>query len=123
MKTKNLEIGCWGEIIGKKYLQKKGYKIVEQNYKTKYVEIDLIVRDRRVLVFVEVRAKTGERFGTPEESINRKKINKLIKGAAAYTAEKGYTRGYRIDAVCIVLEGNKKIKRISHYQNITCGIY
>jgi putative endonuclease len=119
LKTQNLEIGYLGEVIGKKYLQKKGYKFIEQNYRTKYAEIDLIFRHKKTLVFVEVRTKTGQRFGTPEDSFNRKKINKLIKNAAAYAAQKGYVKGYRIDALCVVLGEGGKLKRITHYQNIT----
>ena len=118
-KSLNLAIGYLGEAIAKKYLQNKGYRFIEQNYKTKYAEIDLIVRDKRILVFVEVRTKTREQFGSPEESLNRNKINKLIKNAAAYVAQKGYVKDYRIDAICIVLDEKKKIKRINHYQNIT----
>ncbi len=119
MKTKNLEIGRLGEAIAKRYLQDNRYTIVAQNYKTKYAEIDLIVRHKDILVFVEVRTRIGERFGTPEESINRKKINKLIKNARGYVAGKRYNKGYRIDVVCIVLDENKKVKRIDHYRNIT----
>ncbi len=119
MKTKNLETGRLGETIAKKYLQDRGYIIIEQNYKTKYAEIDLIARHKAILVFVEVRTKTKEQFGTPEESINRNKINKLIKNAQNYTAIKNYTERYRLDAICIVLNENKKANRINHYQNIT----
>ncbi len=105
--------------MAKKYLQKKGYRIIEQNYRTKYAEIDLIVCDKRTLVFVEVRTKIGERFGSPEESFNRNKINKLIKNAAAYAIRKDYAKDYRVDAICIVLDEKENIKRINHYQNIT----
>ena len=120
MKTKNLEKGRLGEIIAKKYLQNKRYRILEENYRTKYAEIDLIAREKGILVFIEVRAKTGERFGSPEESINRGKIKKLIRNAKAYAAIKRYGKMYRIDAICIVLDGKRGVSRISHYQNITC---
>ena len=117
--SKNLVIGYLGEAIAKKYIQNKGYKVIEQNYKTKYAEIDLIARDKRTLVFIEVRTKVGERFGSPEESLNRSKINKLVKNTAAYVVQKGYIKRCRIDAVCIVLDKKEKIKRVNHYQNIT----
>ncbi|MBN2120348.1 MAG: YraN family protein [Candidatus Omnitrophica bacterium] len=119
MKSENLAIGYLGEDIAKRYLQKKGYKIIERNYKTKYTEIDLIARDRKTLVFIEVRTKTKEEFGIPEESLNHNKINKLIRGATAYMIQKRYEIDYRIDAVCIVLEKNKKIRRLAHYQGVT----
>ena len=119
VKTKNLETGRLGETIAKKYLQAKGYDIIAQNYKTKYAEIDLIARHKGILVFVEVRTKIKEQFGTPEESVNRNKMNKLIKNAQSYAAMKDYDREYRIDLICVVLDENKKVKRTSHYQNIT----
>ena len=68
-KTKNLKTGCLGEAIAKKYLQNKGYYIVEENHRTKYAEIDLIARDKGILVFVEVRTRRDERFGSPEDCI------------------------------------------------------
>lgn len=119
MKRENLTIGYQGEITAKKYLQNKGYSIIEQNYRTKYAEVDLIAKDKKSLVFVEVRTKVGERFGIPEQSLNRNKINRLIRSATAYTAQNGYTKHYRIDAICIVLDEERKVRRISHYQNLT----
>ena len=67
MKKHNLETGKIGEEIAKDYLEKKGYKIIEQNYKTKYGETDIIANCGKELVFVEVRTKIGENFGTPED--------------------------------------------------------
>ena len=100
-------------------MQSKGYCIVEENYRNKYAEIDLIARNKGVLIFVEVRTRTGERFGTPEESIKRDKIKKLIRNVEAYMAIKRYSKRCRIDAICIVLDEKKGAKRISHYKNIT----
>lgn len=120
MRTKNLEIGQLGETIAERYLQHKGYRIVEKNCRTKYAEIDLIARNRGVLIFVEVRTRKDEQFGSPEESINRDKMRKLIRSASAYVARKRYNKEYRIDAVCIVLNGQGGASRINHYENITC---
>lgn len=119
MKTKNFEKGRLGEVVARKYLQNKGYCILEKNYRTKYAEIDLIVCRKGILVFVEVRAKTGERFGSPEESIDRNKIKKLIRNAKTYVAIKRYSKAYRIDAICIIFDKRGEAKRITHYQNIT----
>jgi len=117
--NKNLEIGYNGELIAAKYLREKKYEIIERNYRNKYGEIDLIAWDKKALVFVEVRTKVGQQFGSPEDSINWKKINKLKRNAAAYTALKKHAGVYRIDAVCIVLGENSSIERVTHYQNIT----
>ena len=124
MKTNNLSIGYLGEAIAKEYLENQGYKIIEQNYKTKHAEIDLIAWDRRILVFIEVKAKSGERFGAPEEAINRRKINRLTRNALGYIVRNignGRDRSlqYRIDTVCIVFDKTNNPERISHYKNIT----
>ncbi len=118
MKTTNLKIGRRGELLAKRYLEDKGYTIVEQNFRNRFAEIDLIARKNGKLVFVEVRTKRQERFGTPEESINRNKINKLIRNAQAYVAYKRYVQEYRIDAVCVVLNETGQVKRIDHYECI-----
>ena len=119
MRTKNLEIGYLGQTIAKRYLQNKGYRIVQENYRTKYAEIDLITYNKAILVFIEVKTRKDEQLGTPEESINRYKIKKLIRNAEAYAARKRYAGECRIDAVCIVLDEKGMASRINHYENIT----
>ena len=119
MKEFNLKTGKLGEEIAKKYLENKGYKIIEQNYKTKYGEIDLVARTRTVLVVVEVRTKIGEDFGTPEESLDKKKIRRVWLNALAYVGKNHWNGDYRVDAVCIVLSSAKhKPERMEHYENI-----
>lgn len=115
----NLEIGQVGEGIAKRYLKKKGYSIIEQNCRNKYGEIDLICQDKDAIVFVEVKTRIGEQFGRPEDSLDKNKLYRLAKNAQAYIAKKGCNMiSYRIDAICIVLEQNNKLKRINHYENI-----
>ncbi len=108
-----------GEVIAEKYLIKQVYKIIEHNFRNKYSEIDLIAMKKNSLVFVEVRTKTNERFGSPEESINKHKVRRLIRAAQAYVAYKRYSQAWRIDAVCIVLNPESKPQRINHYESIT----
>jgi len=119
----NLKLGQLGEDIAKKYLKKRGYKILEQNYKNKYGEIDLVCRTGEIyesplIVFVEVKTRMGELFGGPEGSLNRDKVRRLVKNAQAYMTRREPCP-YRIDAVCVVFDRDKKVKRIDHYQNIT----
>lgn len=107
-----------GEEASKKYLEEKGYQIIEQNYQTKYSEIDLIVKKDNVLIFIEVRTKKSQAFGTPEESITQKKLKKLYWNAAAYVSLKKWKGSYRVDAVCIVLNPDNSVERIRHYEGI-----
>lgn len=116
---RKIKTGRRGEAIAKRYLQNNRYTIIEENFRTKRYEIDLIALYKGVLVFIEVRTRTNEKFGTPEESFNRRKIIKLIRSARAYTAKKMWKKTYRIDAICIVLSNDYRVRRISHYKNIT----
>lgn len=108
-----------GETIARKFLEKKGYTIVKQNFRTKYSEMDLIVKKKDILVFVEVRTKTNERFGSPEETINKNKIRRLVRSAEAYAAYNDYFGKSRLDAICIVLNPDDSPNRITHYESIT----
>lgn len=114
-------LGKHGEEIARKYLEGKGYRILEQNYRTKRAEIDMIARGRGILVFVEVRTKHHEQFGSPEETLNYKKRMKVLRNAAAYVSRVRHQGPYRIDAVCVVLNQQQKVERIAHYENIACG--
>ena len=112
------EVGRLGEKLAKKYLEKKGFRILEQNWRTRYAEIDLVARQKDVLVFVEVRTKVGEQFGTPEETLNSRKLQKVKRNAFSYASHVKWDKLYRIDAVCIVLGENDSLQRINHYENI-----
>jgi putative endonuclease len=116
--NKHIEVGKIGENLAKKFLEDKGYKIIEQNYKTKYAEIDLVAQDKKCLVFVEVRTKIGENFGSPEETINKKKMRKIQGNAIAYSAFKKWDGPFRLDAICIVLKPDHSITRLNHYENV-----
>ncbi len=112
------DVGKIGEGIARKFLEEKGYKIIEQNYRTKYSEIDLVALKDKKLIFVEVRTKIGENFGTPEETIIGNKAKKVWQNASVYIAFKKWDGPARIDAICIVLKPDYNIERLSHYENI-----
>jgi len=118
MKKFNVEKGRLGEDIARKHLEKKGYKIVEQNYRTRYAEIDLVAKKKDVLVFVEVRTKIGELYGSPEDTLNKRKLARVRRNAIAYAAINRWDRACRIDAICIVLTPDHKVERLEHYENI-----
>ncbi|MCX6720359.1 MAG: YraN family protein [Candidatus Staskawiczbacteria bacterium] len=122
-------VGKIGEDLARKYLEKEGWKILEQNYKTKYAEIDLValrpaqgklgrVFGKETLVFVEVRTKVGEQWGTPEDTINRAKLWKVLQNAKSYAGFKKWEGPQRIDAICIVLEPDFSVSRLTHHENI-----
>ncbi|MBI2644187.1 MAG: YraN family protein [Candidatus Wildermuthbacteria bacterium] len=115
----HIEVGKRGEELAKKYIRGKGYKIIEQNWHTKYGEIDLVAENKEWCVLIEVRTKIGEQFGLPEETLNYRKMQRLMRNANAYAAIRRISKPYRIDAVCIVLDESGNLIRIDHYENIT----
>ncbi|WP_276661388.1 YraN family protein, partial [Syntrophomonas wolfei] len=62
----NRELGLWGEELAAQYLGKKGYKILERNFYTRYGELDLVCEKDDNIVFVEVKTRRSTRFGSPE---------------------------------------------------------
>ncbi|MFH2044827.1 MAG: YraN family protein [Pseudomonadota bacterium] len=77
MPSKDQLFGKEGESLAVLHLKKKGYKILEQNYRTKFGEIDIIAKEKNTLVFVEVKSrKTGD-FGSPKYAVTPKKMKKI----------------------------------------------
>lgn len=117
----NYKKGRKGEKLAEKWLESKGFDLVETNYRNELGEIDLIMIDGEVLVFVEVKLKIGEDFGRPEEMISRGKLWQIRRVAESYLTLKPEMaekyKKYRIDAVCVVMD-DKKVERISYYENI-----
>jgi putative endonuclease len=112
------QAGDRGEELARRHLKKKGYKLIESNYRCPRGEIDVVAKKGRELVFVEVRAKTGDAFGTPEESITAAKISHLIATAHHYRAShENLPEAWRIDVVAIELDekgGARRIEIIEH---------
>ena len=117
-------VGKIGEDLARKYLENEGWKIIEQNYKTKYAEIDLVAEKpsgflkQGTLVFVEVRTKVGEQWGSPEDTINKAKLWKVLQNSKSYAAFKRWDGPQRIDAICIVLNPDFSVSRLTHHENI-----
>ena len=84
---RNNIVGAWGESLAGEYLRKKRYKIVAANYRTRYGEIDLIVADRKYLVFVEVKLRKSANFARAAEFVDLKKQNKLKITAEFYLSQ------------------------------------
>lgn len=114
----HLTTGKLGEEMALKYLECKGYKIIQRNFRTGRGEIDIIAEKNESLIFVEVRTKVGERFGAPEETIDRRKRYKLRGNAKAYAAYKHYKGRFQVDAICLVLNDGATQDRLTHYENI-----
>jgi putative endonuclease len=82
--VKNKEVGDKGEALAAIFLEKRGFYIIERNWRSKHLEIDIIASIDSKLHFVEVKTRTNEKYGKPEESISKAKMNHLKVGAEAY---------------------------------------
>ncbi|MGC9772870.1 YraN family protein [Fervidobacterium islandicum] len=101
------------EQIAAEYLKRKGYKIIERNYRTPYGEIDIIAKLGSSFVFVEVKSGTGFRIN-PSERVDKIKYEKIYRSAEYYLKGKRYTRA-QIDVVEVI---DKGIMEIKHYKNV-----
>lgn len=113
-------IAVLGEDIACEYLKKKGYKIIERNFRKKYQEIDIIAICGSILVFVEVKTRRTNSYGTPFESITPRKLRNLVKLSQLYKLMHPHFPDYmRIDAIGVTLSWDKNIEKVEHIENIT----
>ncbi len=119
MTTEKQNIGKLGEDIATKYLENKGYTILTRNYRKPWGEIDIIAKKSGDLVFVEVKTRTSNQFGTPLEAITYWKLKSLIKTAQFYKmTHHNLPDSLRIDAVSVILNG-QDVQSIELTKNIS----
>lgn len=119
---KRKDTGNLGEKLAKEFLKKRGYRILETNYRCPYGEVDIIARDEDSLVFTEVRTKTSLEYGSPEESINAAKKERLKAVAADYQqTHEGLPQQWRIDVVAVELNQIGELLRIELIENAVTG--
>ena len=113
----NKQIGKLGEDFATEYLQKQGYEILARNWGNKWGEIDIICKYHLfgVIVFVEVKTKTGTMFGSPTQMVNPRKLIQIQRIASLYPAGNNQAR---IDVIAIVLTRNQKLQSLNHYQAV-----
>lgn len=115
MGSQSKRIGTLGEQLALKFLQQKGYKLIIQNYHIRGGEIDLILKKSGILVFVEVKTRTNQRFGLPEEALTDRKKRKLVRAIYHYLADHPHQQ-WQCDMIALRIKGNKG--EITHYKNI-----
>ena len=91
--------GAWGEALAAEYLRKKHYKLVAAGYHSRFGEIDLIVSDRKFLVFVEVKLRKSAQFARAMEFVDRRKQDRLRTTAQMYLAQNPTALQPRFDVI------------------------
>jgi putative endonuclease len=116
LKTNLRAKGTLGEDAAVEYLGKKGYRILERNYRFERGEIDIIAEEREVLVFVEVKARRSQAFGEPHEAVTARKQNQIRKVAEGYLfLHEINDKECRFDIIAIHYKGSKM--SIEHFEN------
>jgi putative endonuclease len=137
MKSDNKKTGNRGEELASEYLQKKGYRIEERNFRTRFGEIDIVCWDGQTLVFVEVKTKIGHDFGEPEEMVNKGKLERVRRMGEVFIRTQGiensrtqgiensrtqdgeiWKGGCRVDVVAIVLKETGEVEKLEHYEAV-----
>lgn len=99
-----------GERLAAKYLKKQGYQILAQNYKAKMGEIDIILVDKDILVFVEVKQRKSADFGAPREFVTKEKQRKIKNTAQLYMMKNKHSGNVRFDVVEVLGDEINHIK-------------
>jgi len=107
------DVGRRGEELARVLLRRHGYRILDTNVRGYFGEIDIIARKDKCHVFVEVRTRSSDIFGTPEESITRRKRDKLVTCALDYIAKHPelHEAAWRIDVVAVEVDADGRQTR------------
>ncbi len=113
------DYGKIGEDLAEKYLVGKDFYILARNYHSRFGEIDIIASDGESIVFIEVKTRTQNMFGTPLEAITRQKLSRMVKTSQFYLSQRNlHGKPYRFDAIEIIF-GESATPTINHLVNIT----
>ena len=97
-----------GEDEAVKYLERKGYKIIERNFLCRQGEIDIIALDGNNIVFIEIKARTSTDYGLPSESVTERKLKHMIKAIQYYLYRRNLeNENIRIDAIEVYVQNDK----------------
>ena len=96
------ELGKWGEDLAARYLQQRGYVIVERDWRSGHRDIDIVALDGDTAVFVEVKTRRSRFFGEPEEAIDYRKRLSLQTAISHYVKMRHINCEIRFDIVTVV---------------------
>ena len=106
------ELGKKGEKLAQEYIKNKGYSIIDINWRFDKDEIDIVAMDGNELVIVEVKTRSNDFFGNPEDAVDYKKEKFLIRATESYLEENNLDLETRFDIIAIII--NKEGTKINH---------
>lgn len=111
------ELGAFGEDVAAAYLEEDAMTVVERNWRCRDGELDLVALDGDTVVFVEVKTRRGEDFGTPAEAVTVSKARRLRRLAARWLREQAWSAGeVRIDVVGVLIRGDTAF--VEHFEGV-----
>ena len=118
MKSYNKDIGNYSEKIAERYLESKGYYILDKNFRNKFGEVDIICRKADLIIFVEIKSRYTNSYGSPLESVTCYKQNKILSTSKYYIYKyKLYNYYIRYDVIELLLNNNNNSFKINHYKD------
>ena len=116
---RNNIVGAWGESVAAEYLMKKRYKVVANGYRSRFGEIDLIVANKKYLVFVEVKLRKNAKFANAFEFVDRGKQDRIRTTAEIYLSQNPTVLQPRFDVIEIYAEDGAATKKptINHIED------
>ena len=111
------ELGRWGEDLAIDYLERKGYMILERDWKSGHRDIDIIARTEDEVVFVEVKTRRTSKFGAPYEAVDYHKLRNLQAAINHYIRYKRIDLNVRFDIISVVLH-NTTEPEIQHIEDV-----
>ena len=111
-------VGARAEDLAALLLETRGYRIIERNWRRPEGELDLVAHDQGVLVFVEVRSRTGEERGNPLETVNARKRARVVRAARLYLeAAQPAATAFRFDVVGVIFPSDGGQPAITHVED------
>ena len=108
-------LGKKGEELAAQFLEKLGYQIIAMNWHEKKFEIDIIAQEQNQLVFVEVKTRTTDYFGSPVEAVTPAKQKHLVEGANYFIEKQNIDLECRFDVIAVILNNNQQ--KIEHFKD------
>ena len=118
MPTNRMLLGERGEALARAHLETSGYTVRDTNYRCPWGEVDIVVEKDDEIVFVEVRTRRSNRFGSPEESVTALKRKHLVSTAYHYIEAHDLSLPWRIDLIAIDVDAKGIVQRLEQLENI-----
>ncbi len=117
--NRKIIIGKFGQKLAAEFLLKRGYKIINQNFYTRFGELDLVAQNEDQIVFVEVKTRSTQKFGLPEDALTKNKKEKMTSAALEFLEKNTINHdNYRFDLIAIEIDGKNKKAFIRQYKNV-----